>query len=201
MKYTFIHPTKSGGIAIDEYFTEHYREYISDSKLHKNKCTDTNNSIIVVRDVESRFLSMYKYWKYGSDRWKREKKELKNISLIDFINLLKTNKRKLYGGIIWNQHFDNTTDWINTDYKNIIVIRYSSNLNDKIQKLLQVLEIPNKYIPLPKTNVSRKIEDESDLHLQLNDPIVKEFISSYFKSDIELIETIRLHPERFKHVI
>lgn len=201
MKYTFIHPTKSGGIAIDEYFTAHYKEFISDSKLHKNNCTDTNNSIIVVRDVESRFLSMYKYWKYGSDRWKREKKELKNISLIDFINLLKTNKQKLYGGIIWNQHFDNTTAWIKTDYKNIIVIRYVPDLNEKVQKLLQVLEIPNKYIPLPKTNVSRKIEDESDLHLQLNDPIVKEFISSYFKSDIELIETIRLHPERFKHVI
>lgn len=201
MKYTFIHPTKSGGIAVDEYFTEHYKEYISDSKLHKNKCTDTNNSIIVVRDVESRFLSMYKYWKYGSDRWKRDKKELKNISLIDFINLLKTNKKKLYGDIIWNQHFDTTTAWINTDYKNIIVIRYTPNLNEKIQKLLQVLDIPNKYIPLPKTNISRTIDNEDDLRKQLNDPVVKEFIASYFKSDIELIEKIRFHPELFKHVI
>ena len=117
MKYTFIHPTKSGGTSIDEYFIKHYKDFINNSSCHKNTCNDNNNSIIVVRDVQSRFLSMYKYWKNGSEKWKRVKKD---ASLLDFITLLKTNKKKLCGGVINMHHFDNTTAWIKTDYKNAI---------------------------------------------------------------------------------
>ena len=93
--YTFIHPTKSGGTSIADYFKIHYSKYILGNN-HDNKCTDTNNPIIVVRDVESRFLSMYKYCKHGSEKLKRvNKKNKKMESLLDFVHMLKTNKQKL----------------------------------------------------------------------------------------------------------
>ena len=68
MRYSFIHPTKTGGGACEDFFRNNYSEYIK-SCGHIIKCKNDNNSIIIVRDIYDRFISMYKYWKYGSDRW------------------------------------------------------------------------------------------------------------------------------------
>jgi hypothetical protein len=200
--YTFIHPTKSGGTAIENYFEKYYSNYIIGIG-HSNKCTNDNNPIIVVRDVKSRFLSMYKYWKNGSidtnfkcnNEWKEKSN---NISILEFINILKNNKTQLYNDFIWHQHFDNTTTWIeNTEYKNIIIIKYDKNLNDKIQKLINLLDIPNKNIQLPIENVSIPIDNEDEL----NHEEVNNFIAEYFKDDIQLLNTIENNPELFKLVI
>ena len=138
--YTFIHPTKSGGTALEQYFSEHYRKDINVKIGHFYACSNTNNPIIVVRDVKSRFYSMYKYWKNGAvdGVWKRSLHEIqqnKNISIYDFINTLKNNKEKLIGKFIQPIHFSNTCHWIpkNVNYKNIIIIKYEKNLNDKVQ--------------------------------------------------------------------
>jgi hypothetical protein len=200
--YTFIHPTKTGGTAIEDYFKKHYYKYITGS-AHERKCTNKNNPIIVVRDPRSRFLSMYKYWKNGAidtiykcdNGWKEKHKD---ISMLDFIDTLKNNKTKLYNKFIWGQHFDNITTWIeDTDYKNIIIIKYENDLNEKIQKLINCLDIPNKYIPLPKVNISASIDNENEL----NHPDVNNFIEEYFKDDIKLLNTIQNNPELFKLVI
>lgn len=50
-KYTFIHPTKSGGTTLQKYFEMYYKNYITGIG-HENKCTNNNNPIIVVRDVK-----------------------------------------------------------------------------------------------------------------------------------------------------
>jgi len=202
-KYTFIHPTKSGGTAIEKYLAEHYSEYITGFWLwHNNKCTNDNNSIMVVRDIKSRFLSMYKYWKNGSTNYNHTddwKEKYKNVSILDFINILKTNKNQLYCNFIWEKHFDNTVSWIeeNTDYKNIIIIKYEKDLNGKIQKLIDLLGIPNKNIQLPIENVSFSIENENEINCEE----VNNFIEEYFKDDIKLLNTIQNNPELFKLVI
>ena len=197
IKYTFIHPTKSGGTSVADYFEKHYKDYIKGNN-HTNKCNNNNNPIIIVRDVKSRFLSMYKYWKNGSELYRDKKKDTSNVSMLQFIELLKSNKKQLFNSYMWDVHYDNTEKWINnTDYKNIIIIKYDKDLNEKIQKLINILRIPNKNIPLIKKNISKPINNESEL----NNPIVIKFIEEYFQKDIELINKIENNPELFKLVI
>jgi hypothetical protein len=197
-KYTFIHPTKSGGTAVEQYFMEHYNDYITGTG-HSNICSNTNNPIIIVRDVKSRFFSMFHYWKNGNNYYIRDhnfKKKYESYTILDFIKLLKENKEELYIHFTWNQHFNNTTDWIkNTKFKNIIIIRYTDDLNLKIQQLINYLDIPNKNIPLSKINVSIKKEEN------LYDTQVDNFIEEYFKNDIQLLAIIDEFPEYFKIVI
>ena len=202
-KYTFIHPTKSGGTALEKYFKNNYSDYIIGCG-HDNICKDDNNPIIVVRDVKTRFYSMYKYWKNGAidGNYKRDKEWLeknKNVSVFDFINLLKTNKTKLYSGFTWSDHFSNTTRWIhpNINYKNLIIIKYEKDLDKKIHKILNILCIKDKNIPVPHINVSNIENCEYDL----DDKDVNEFINEYFSSDIKLIDKIDNNPELFKIVI
>ena len=201
-KYTFIHPTKSGGTSLGKYFKKNYSIYIQPSHAHKEVCTNKNKPIIVIRDVKTRFFSMYKYWKNGSE--KRIRTEYlqdrnKNKTIFDFIDFIKTkNRTELYLANLWDVHFKPTTFWINnTDYKNIIIIRYQNNLDTKVQKLIDLLGIPNKNIPVPMTNVSYNKNCEYDL----NDIVVNKFIDEYFRDDIELINKINSHPELFKLVI
>jgi hypothetical protein len=200
--YTFIHPTKTGGTACESFFQEHYSEFIKGTG-HNNKCMNNNNPIIIIRNPIDRFISMYKYWKYGSldiDKYKRSGvflQNYKNYTIKDFINLIKNkNHNDLYQNFTWDRHFHPITNWINnTDYKNIIVILYEKNLNEKIYKLLEVLKIKPKLVELPIINVSNNKEN-----IQLDDDDII-FIQSYFVDDFKLYDNVNNHPELFKLVI
>jgi len=69
-------------------------------------------------------------------------------------------------------------------------------LNNKIQKLLDILKIPNKNIVLNKINITKKIDEKIIL-----DEDDKNFIEKYFEKDFELINNIKNHPELFRLVI
>lgn len=146
---------------------------------------------------------MYKYWKYGSldiDKYKRSGVFLQNYkdyTIKDFIQLIKNkNHNDLYQNFTWDQHFQPITNWINnTDYKNIIIILYEKNLNEKIYKLLEVLKIKPKLVELPIINVSNNKEN-----IQLDDDDII-FIQSYFVDDFKLYDNVNNRTELFKHVI
>ena len=200
--YTFIHPTKTGGTACETFFSEHYSEFIKGTG-HDNKCTNENNPIVIIRDPIDRFISMYKYWKYGSldiDKYKRSGAFLQNYNdytIKDFIQLIKNkNHGDLYQNFTWDQHFQPIVKWINkTNYANIIVIIYERDLNEKINKLLDVLKIKPKPVELPIINVSNNKEN-----IQLDDDDII-FIKSYFVNDFKLYDDVNNRPELFKMVI
>lgn len=200
-KYTFIHPTKTGGTSCERFFKKYYPTYIQ-GEGHNTKCTNNNKPIIIVRDIYDRFLSMYYYWKNGAidTRFKRDKdfiNKYNNITIKQFIELIKNKKHAiLFKKFTWDRHFWPITNWINnTKYENIIIIKYEKNLNEKIQTLLNTLKIPNKNILLPKVNISNR-DNKEEL-----DEEDKEFVKTYFKTDFELIETIETSPHLFKLVI
>lgn len=198
--YTFIHPTKTGGTACDSFFKEHYSEFIKEAECHKAICRNDNNPIILIRDPIDRFISMYKYWKNGSEKYKRNdefKNNYKDYTIKDYIYLIKNGKKKeLCNDFTWDQHFQPIVKWINkTDYKKIIVVIYERNLNEKINKLLDVLKIKLKPVELPIINVS---DNKENIQLD-NDDII--FIKSYFADDLKLYDDVSNRPELFKHVV
>jgi len=200
--YTFIHPTKTGGTACEMFFRNYYSEFIN-GEGHDNKCTNDNNPIIIIRDPIDRFISMYKYWKGGSCdmyNYKRSKvfvQNYHNYTIKDFIKLIKNNRYDvLCQDFTWDLHFQPITNWINnTNYKNIIIILYEKNLNEKINKLLSNLKIKNKGVELPMINISNNKET---IKLDNEDII---FVQSYFANDFKLCDNIKNRPELFKFVI
>lgn len=147
---------------------------------------------------------MYKYWKRGArDTYERDSvfvRENEDVTILDFIHLLQKNKRALCTGFTWDVHFANISKWIGkTDYKHIVVVRYKDNLNDSVHKLLAALDIPDRNITLHRVNVSKSANDEEKRLFE--SPEVSEFITEYFKDDIELINMVNNNPEAFKLVI
>jgi hypothetical protein len=143
---------------------------------------------------------MYNYWKNGTcdSRYKRDeafKEKYASVTIKDFIILLKTNSSGLFQGFTAQWHFIDYSYWINnTDHANIIVIKYESDLNNKIQLLLSSLNIPVTKAVLPLYNrsiISNTRLDKYDLA----------FIKDYYKKDFELCKKIEDHPEQFKMVI
>lgn len=199
-KYKFIHPTKTGGTALEKYFEAHYFNYIS-GKGHANTCKDFNNPIIVVRCPIERFISMYNYWKNGSvdSQYNRGPKFIEkygNYSIKNFIDLLKENKENdLYKGFTWNVHFASMQHWIKeNDYSKTIVITYDTDLNNKIKTLLNQLNIPDKNIILKRINITKKEPvslDETDM----------DFIKKRYAYDFRLWNNIHATPTMFMCVI
>lgn len=201
-KYTFIHPTKSGGTAVEQYFQKYYSHFIQ-GRGHGNTCINSPNPIIIVRDVYSRFLSMFKYWKRGATTGRYMRDENWNnthalVTIRDFIHMIQTNDPRLNHTFTEPIHFQPTTFWIkNCPYKKIIIIRYQNNMNDTIQSLIQTLGLPKAPHPLPFENVSVQMEEDE---LKLDD-YARQFIQDYFREDLHLIRTIQSQPELFKLVV
>ena len=201
-RYTFVNPPKTGGIACEKYFDTYYKEYII-AVSHFYCCTNSNNPIVVIRDVIDRFISTYKYWKYGAfdAKFKRNQEfieKYKNYTIQDFITLLKNECfDDLYETFTFDDHYKQQVDWIrDVDYINLIIITYEPDLTNKLEQLTTSLGIRNPSAKLNKINITKGADE--DIRLTEDDHA---FIKKYYADDFALIDTIRQHPELFKMVI
>jgi hypothetical protein len=195
-KFTFVHPTKCGGCAVEDFLNENYSDYFL-IEGHYNKCEYNNDSIIIVRDPVDRFKSMYKYWKYGSERHQINEEHIekyKNINIKTFISMLKHRSYNLITKFTQDIHYKPITHWINTTYKNIIILKYNKDLNNTVQKMIRKMNIPSVNKIVKHTNISKSTEE---IVLDNEDLL---FIKKYFISDYHLIYLINKYPKLFRGV-
>ena len=198
-KYMFIHPTKTGGTAVELFFKENYFNHII-GRDHKNRCADSDHPIIIFRDPYDRFSSMFGYWKFGSKRFKLSKKELNERSrfnINDFARFIKNDKTEmLYSEWLWELHFKPQSYWFNCDYSKIIVIQYCNDLQSSIYKLLSFLDIENKNIKLGVVNKTSK----PVRNCKFNDETT-EWFEEYFEEDLNIFSQIKENSHNFKALI
>jgi len=200
-RFGFIHPTKCGGTAVENFLLQNYSKYFIIKSHHILTCNNYNNPIIIIRDPIERFISLFKYWKYGSEIFIRDKdflEKYKNITIKEFISLIKENKTNtLFYSFTWDKHFQKMVHWINnTNYKNIIILKYKNDMNDTIQKMLRLFKIPNIVNKkVEKCNITKNKEN-----VILDDEDIS-FIKEYFKEDYELIHLINTQPTLFRAVL
>ena len=196
IKFTFVHPTKCGGCAIEDFLNENYSDYFSTGG-HYNKCEFNNDSIIIVRNPVDRFKSMYKYWKYGSERHCTNEEHIekfKDVNIKTFISMIKNNSDNLITEFTQDIHYKPITSWINTNYNNIIILKYNKNLNNTIQNMINKMKIPIVNKIVKHTNISKSTEE---IVLDNEDLL---FIKKYFISDYHLIHLINKYPKIFRGV-
>ena len=206
-KYTFIHPTKVAGSAFIKYVEEHY-PYHFEYKGHHVKVSQVQNPIIFIRDPYDRFISMYKYWKYGSSDYKDHQhkrdhlEKVSKYSIKDFIQFVKNRDPILVTPFTSFTHILPQSWWIqDSDYSKTLVIYYDrEKMEEKVFALLNFLEkkdiLLNKKIPFTKINVSDGNSTEK-IVLDMED---QEEIFKIYKDDFELIRKVKEEYHLFQSV-
>lgn len=203
-KFLFIHPTKVGGSAFITYVQKYYPNHF-EYKGHDFKSSDTPNPILFIRDPYDRFLSMYKYWKYGSIDYKDHKhsnnhiEKVQNYGIKDFIQFVKKKDLILVTPFTSFTHIRPQIWWINeNDYKKCIIVYYDKNeMEKKVFALLDYFEnqkiLKNGKYEFMKVNVSDSNQEKNIL-----DEEDQKEIYNIYRNDFEFIEKIKNESHLFK---
>ena len=200
--YTFIHPTKTGGTFIGNILNKHFynifnKDSVFGNHSHLIRCSNTIKSVVTIRNPINRFISMYNYWKNGSEL-NFQTESSKNITIKEFINMIKQNDAELMNNYIWDLHYKPQSYWINDVNKNnvIVLINDETNLIHKLKCLIEYIGVPfPNIINEHRTNVSIV---ETTIDKLDSDDI--EFIKSQYTDDFNLYNLAIEHPEEFKKV-
>jgi len=194
--YTFIHPTKTGGISFGTYLKKWYPTIIQGDSDHKNKCSRTNNPIVIVREPLDRFISQYNFWKYGSNYAICKHVGINTFTIDDYIHFIKSENRKLVTLHTRMEHHKPQSFWTPKDvYSNTIVIRYTKTLNDALGPLLRYLGLEPRGPFCSPNNITRQKDS-----VVLNTSQI-EWIKEYYKEDFDIWGLVNTQPELFKYVI
>jgi len=198
-RLSFIHPTKSGGTAIEKFLSEYYSDQIDVQVGHKRTSRDVDCSLIVVRNPYDRAWSMFQYWKYGSDIFTRTPEflaENEHVTFEWFLDRVQFNPDRVYGDFLWDVHFLPTSHWLDSsDYHNTVAMEYHTDMNDSLQELFRKNDIIDKGVVLRTVNpTSGKAGHQWTSNERLR-------VERIFASDFYLLNMMQNKPELFNQVI
>ena len=172
-KYSFIHIPKTSGSSFST-FIRNYPEHFT-VENHHVVATEKNNPVIIIREPYDRFCSMYYYWR-------DDNVDKHNTTIKEFINYIKKNDKILITGRTEEYHFFPQSYYLQPNvYKHAIVIRYDKNneiMNERVNEMIDYLEIPQKNIKLTEVNIS---QNKNEIFLDENDKLdIKEIYHDDF---------------------
>ena len=189
--FKIIHPTKTGGTYVSDTLVAH-NIIPPPSDHHDPICRLYPNPIITLRDPSHRFKSMYKYWRFGGQKYSGGKP---TGSVDDFIYAITTDRSQLHTSCTWGAHAEPQTHWISPqDFSNTIIVRYTEDMSIQLTKLLEYLKIPVGIISSCRINKS----NGSDFNLTNDQQI---FVDTFYQKDFELWHKVNNNPDLFRHVI
>jgi lipopolysaccharide biosynthesis glycosyltransferase len=209
--YQFIHPTKTGGTALEKLFAKYYSQYIR-GRGHRKLAHRVEHPIVVVRDPVDRALSAFKYWKYGSSYRRRSDEFLlqhENVTFEHYLQLVESRAPYLLSArgrnkgqwhdpgkpLFWLDHYLPTSHWIRPDdYSKSIVIQYANDLNYCLRPLFQFTGITDLNVSIDHINVNRKVQ----INVSSNAMAI---IRRVYVNDFQLLHAMSNEPHRFAYVI
>jgi hypothetical protein len=201
--HTFVHPTKTGGTALEQYFQANHRDRVSGAG-HLHTCASSDNPIVIVREPMDRFKSMFSYWRNGAadGQYTRDPDWIGVNSIGDFIRLLRSSDYSfvplLLKGFTTQLHFAPQTHWLApSDHARTIVLTYDKDgLEERLRGLLAYLGLPASGLPLPRVNVSKRVAGVSTALSEEDEA----WMRGRFQGDFALWHLATKHPNRFKKV-
>lgn len=202
--HTFVHVTKTGGTAVEQYFKAHHPRQVK-GVGHLHRCGNSSNPIVIIRDPMERFVSMFEYWRNGATDGKYQRKaEWVSVNTIsDFVRKLRGKDRSfernfLHRDFTTNLHFCEQAYWLKpADYAKTTVLVYDRDrMDEKLRALLTHLGLPHRGLPLPRVNVT-KTDSRVDTSMTDDD---RAWVRERFRCDFELWHMVTRHPGRFKVV-
>lgn len=190
--YEFIHPTKTGGTAVEQLFRRHCGDVISGSG-HNRVCKDFALPIVIVREPVDRFLSIFNYWRNGATAPPFTRDAPMKDDIDRFIRRLIRKESKLLSWFITPKHFAPQSLWIDPSaYDRTTVVVYDRHeLGIRINRLLDDLGVPPAELQV--VNTSRIT------HAHLTDK-QRRWIEWYYHDDFALWNLVHTDPDRFRAV-
>lgn len=205
--YHFIHPTKTGGTAVEDFFFKYYSHLI-EGKYHLQTAHKFEHPIITLREPMDRLRSIYMYWKYGAtsgpfQRSTSWRKAHESTTIHDFLKLLSDipkHNAQLYVGFTNKHHFYEQSYWISpAEYNRTIVLLYCKDMNSKTQQMLYFLNITDSNGSKEKVSITNpsKVSHENMTLSKTDQNLIR---NQLFQKDFLLYETIIFHPEKFRRI-
>jgi hypothetical protein len=202
--YGFIHPTKTGGTSF-LIFVEKYLKFCIAARGHQNTSSSIlaarKMPIMFVRDPVDRFVSIFRYWRFGSDSYQRPANCKPGaddihqfIAKYDSLDIVDPKCDWFY-----HAHLRQQSSWLaRKDWDKTFIVRYSrGHLHENIFELLSHIGladvVANKSIATVNvTAASKQLPGFSEKELS--------WIRSKYKLDFELWDAVNNHPNKFKGV-
>jgi hypothetical protein len=197
LKHQLIHIPKTGGTALyvflQRVYPEHFEEFMYPGQPpHELKANFVPNPVVIVRDPFERILSLFRYWKSGSEMFSEGDRSA--VPLSSFLQ--EVNIFNVWTGYTGPEHLLPQTYWVSPEsHRKSIVIRYREDLDSSMRELVDYLGLAEPEESVPRMNVTLNREP-----IEVSDADMK-VIRFRYATDFLLWERANKHPDRFKKVI